>query len=55
MCGLICMEHEVPCWSETAVEGSSCNSYPKHPLAPPVNSSVPGKFNEWKPDIALLA
>lgn len=25
--GLICMEHEVPFWSETAVEGSSSNSY----------------------------
>lgn len=40
ICGLICMEREVPCWSETAVEGSSSNSYSKHP---PVSPSTPLK------------
>lgn len=42
ICGLISMVHEVPCWSETAVEGSSSNSYTRHPPVSPVNSSVPG-------------
>lgn len=39
ICGLISTEHEVPCWSVTAVEGSSKNSYTKHPPVSPVNSS----------------
>lgn len=36
ICGLICMEHEVPCWSETAIEGSWSSSYTKHPPVSPV-------------------
>lgn len=32
VCGLICIEHGVLCWSETAVEGSSSSSYCEHPL-----------------------
>ena len=48
ICGLICMEHGVPSWSETAVEGPWSSSYTKHPPVSPVNYSIADNIKKKK-------